>query len=378
MKKRICFVVAWMTTAESFLRDHIKALNKDYDVYLVGCVQEGDDMSLYSLTGYHHLEIRRNISIWHDLWTIWQLYRYFHTMKFDAVHSITPKAGLVTALAGWLAGVKHRTHIFTGQVWATCTGMMRWLLKSIDKVIARLNNHILVDGKSQRTFLEKEGVLRKGQALVFGSGSISGVHIPRFTPNSDIRNEMRITMGIREDVLCFIFLGRFHHDKGISELFDAYNRLASEEPNVFLLMVGRDEGDYLNTLQDYSHITEGKNFHFYGYTTEPEKCLNAADVYTLPTYREGFGTSVLEAACMGVPCITTDAYGVLDAYVVGETGLQCHVGDSESLYQCMRIMYDHPEMIKKMGKRARQRVIDEFSNERITNYWVEFYRQILG
>ena len=83
------------------------------------------------------------------------------------------EAGLVTAMAARMAGIPHRTHIFTGQVWATKQGFSRWILKAIDKLIAGLDNHILVDGKSQRSFLVKEGVLKEGQAEVFCNGSIA-------------------------------------------------------------------------------------------------------------------------------------------------------------------------------------------------------------
>lgn len=376
-KKKICFVVAIPGTAESFLRDHIEALSKEYDVYLAGNIKSDDDVRGLALKGWHHIDIERGISLWRDLKATWQAMRYFRRMKFSVVHSVTPKAGLVTALAGWLGGVKHRTHIFTGQVWSTRKGLMRTMLKSIDKVIARLDNHILVDGKSQRAFLVSEGVLREGQAEVFGHGSISGVNSVRFVPNADARQKIRGEIGIKEDTICYIFLGRLNHDKGIGELYEAFNRLAAEVQDVFLLLVGSDEEGYIDKLPQYPHIVEGKNFHFYGHTREPEKVLNAGDVYTLPTYREGFGTSILEAACIGLPCICSDAYGVLDAYVENETGLRCHVGDANSLYECMKQMHDNPNQMKRMGQQGRQRALSDFSGARLTEYWVDFYHRMI-
>lgn len=227
MKKRICFVVAIPMTAAVFLKDHIRVLSEEYDVYLVGNIQSEDEVKNLAITGWHSIEIERGISLTKDLKAVALLKSYFTEMKFDAVHSVTPKAGLVTALAGKLAGIKHRTHIFTGQVWATRTGAMRLLLKSIDKVIANCDNHILVDGKSQRAFLEKEGVLKPGKALVFCDGSIAGVNSERFVPDTETRKDEREKMGIKDDMLTYIFLGRLNHDKGIGELYEAYNRLAA-------------------------------------------------------------------------------------------------------------------------------------------------------
>lgn len=370
-------MVAVPLTAHSFLRDHIAALSKEYDVFLAGNIKGDDDVKGLALTGWHRIEIERGISLWRDLKAVFAARRYFKQMKFDAVHSVTPKAGLVTALAGKMACIKHRTHIFTGQVWSTRKGFMRGLLKTIDKVITRCDNHILVDGKSQRDFLVKEGVLRDGQAEVFAQGSINGVNSVRFVPDADARKEIREKLDIKNDALCYIFLGRLNHDKGIGELYEAYDRLASESDNVFLLLVGRDEEDYIFKLSQFPHINK-KNFHYYGSTPTPEKVLNAGDVFVLPTYREGFGTSVLEAACVGLPCICSDAYGVLDAYVEGETGLRCKVGDSESLYQCMKQMLDNPEMVKQMGKNSRNRALRDFNGAVLTECWVRFYESILG
>lgn len=378
MKKRICFVVAIPMTAAAFLKDHIRVLSEEYDVYLVGNIQSEDEVKNLAITGWHSIEIERGISLSKDLSAVFALKNYLKKMKFDAVHSVTPKAGLVTALAGKLAGIKHRTHIFTGQVWATRTGLMRQMLKSIDKIIAKCDNHIMVDGKSQRAFLEKEGVLKPGKALVFCKGSIAGVNSERFVPNAVARKEEREKVGIKDDMLTYIFLGRLNHDKGIGELYEAYNRLAADEKNVYLLLVGMDEEGYIDKLPDYKHILDGKNFSYYGLTKQPERVLNAGDVFVLPTYREGFGSSVLEAACIGLPCICSDAYGVLDAYIDGETGLQCKVGDAESLYQCMKKMHDDRDMRIKMGKRSRERALQDFNVKPISEAWLKFYNEILG
>jgi glycosyltransferase involved in cell wall biosynthesis len=376
MRKKICFITAVPGTAKSFLSDHINALRKEYDVFYVSNEQEASKVDVPN-DGYFSADIHRGISLINDLRSVHQLYRIFREERFDVVHSVSPKAGLLTAIAAWLAGIKHRVHIFTGQVWATRKGFMRWLLKTMDKVIARLDNHILVDGKTQRAFLEKEGVLRKGKADVFGEGSICGVNTHRFVPNLDLREAERQSIGIEDNALVFLFMGRLNHDKGIGELYAAYDRLAAEYKDVYLLLVGTDEENYISKLPQYSNINNS-NFFYYGATPTPEKVLNAGDVFVLPTYREGFGTSVLEAACMGLPSITSDAYGVLDASVEGETGLRCKVGDVDSLYDCMSYFCEHLDMVKIMGNKSRERILSDFAGERLTEYWVDFYNSLLS
>ena len=104
--------------------------------------------------------------------------------------------------------------------------------------------------------------------------------------------------------------------------------------------------------------------------------MQAADVFVLPTYREGFGSSVIEAQCLGLPVICSDAYGVMDAMVNQETGLRCKVGDVDSIYQCMKIFYEQPVLRQQFGENGRKRVLAQFTAERLTTCWVDFYYQI--
>ena len=373
-KKKICFVTAVPITATSFLRKHMAALSCSYSVHYV-CNAALSDVAGLSYDEFHYLPIERGFSIGKDIKALCKLYKCLRANKFVAVHSVTPKAGLLTAIAGWMAAVPVRIHIFTGQVWATRKGFVRWLLKAMDRIIVRLDTHILVDGKSQMAFLEREGVLKPGRATVFADGSISGVDTARFAPNAELRGKIRLELGIKDDMLAFIFVGRLTRDKGIEELLQAFEKLASERDDVFLLMVGWDEG-YGSKMQQYPHIG-ANNSCYYGATPAPEQVLNAGDVFVLPTYREGFGTSVLEAACTGIPVITSDAYGVLDSIVEGETGLRCKVGDAQGLYECMKYCNEHRPQVLQMGRKARERVLSSFTAERLTECWVEFYGKLL-
>lgn len=376
MKKSICFITAVPGSASAFLRDHMSALMKVYEVYYA-CSEPDEQKIDVAHNGYQCVDIQRSISFGKDLKAVWNLYRYFRRMKFDAVHSVTPKAGLVTALAAYFAGVPHRTHIFTGQVWANKRGFSRWLLKTLDKVIAKLNNHILVDGEGQRQFLIQQGVLSEHNSKVLGQGSICGVNLERFNPTKEMRETKRKELNVSEDTIVFSFMGRLNHDKGLYELLPAFNRLVAECPKAFLVLYGNDEENVASHFGEYNNLKEKENFLYYGLTREPQNMTQAADVFVLPTYREGFGSSVIEAAALGIPTICSDAYGVMDAMVDNVTGLRCQVGDEESLYYCMKQLYNDKSMRERMGKAGRERVLQDFDGRIITQKWVEFYHEML-
>lgn len=376
-RKRICFVVASPRSAQSFLKDHIKALSNDYDVYMAANFEGYQDLDIDGLSGKHHVPIMRGISIANDLKAVGNLRKYFRKMKFDAVHSVTPKAGLVTALAARMSGIKHRMHTFTGQVWATRQGISRLLLKNIDRIIAKADNRILVDGESQRKFLIAEGVVSREKSRVLGAGSICGANTSRFTPMTSVREEQRSKLGITPDKVVFSFMGRLNREKGIYELLQAFNELLKSSPNAYLLLFGHDEENCLNHISEYSDIVDGSNFKYYGPTSTPQLSLQAADVFCLPSYREGFGLSVIEASCLELPVICSDAYGMADTMVDTVTGVRCKVGDAASLTAAMKYLYDNPDERRRMGENGRKRVLDLFSGEKIVGAWVEYYHSLL-
>lgn len=379
-KKRIAFIVAIPGTAQAFLKDHFIEMVKEYDVNLVANFSCEDSIKEFTDIGVtcHHVPIMRQISFINDLKALFVLRSLFKKEKFVSVHSVTPKAGLLTSVAGWSVGVPHRIHIYTGQVWASRKGLMRSLLKFMDRLIAFFDTNVLVDGESQRQFLVKEGVIRESNSRVLANGSISGVKLERFITSESVRKTERDKFGLKEDDVVYIFLGRLNHDKGIGELYEAFNKLALECSNAKLILYGTDEEGYEVKAADYPNLKRDENFFFSGRTAKPFAALQGGDVFVLPTWREGFGTSVIEAQALALPVITTDAYGVLDASVPNETGLRCKVGDPEGLYQCMKLYYENPVLRKAHGESGRKRVEMLFDNKFVTAAWVDYYHELLG
>lgn len=378
-KKKIAFVVAIPGSAEAFLTNHFEVLTQEYDVTLIANFPKDYDASCFKgmKINYINAPIKREISVKNDLNALWKLYKIFKKEKFDSVHSVTPKAGLLTAWASWLAGIKVRIHIYTGQVWATRKGVMRIALKMMDKMIATLDNHILVDGEGQRQFLIKEGVVKERSSQVLAHGSICGVKLEKFNISNEVRITERTKFGFKNDDVVFIFLGRLNHDKGIGELYEAFNKLVAECPKAKLLLFGYDEGNYDAKADLYCNIKRGVNYFYPGPTPTPYESLQAGDVFCIPTWREGFGMSVIEASALQLPVITSDAYGVLSASVEGVTGMRCKVGDSKSLYLCMKEYYNSPEKRKAHGRAGRKWVVEKFDNAVVSKAWVEFYHNLL-
>lgn len=372
-KPRFCVVVSTPMTAKAFLRDQLKKLSSTYDLHVLANAPDAaflDDIGVGAF--FTSVPLKRNISPWHDLWALHALRRSLKQIKPQVVHSVTPKAGLLAMVAAWLAGIPCRIHTFTGQVWATKRGVSRWVLMIMDRLIAFFATHVVVDSPSQRDFLLTNKVVSPRKATVLGHGSISGVDLQRFKPDPDARAAVRKELGVAEDSVLFLYVGRLNRDKGIPELLEAFALNCAKYAQTRLLLVGPDEEGMERLISPESGVLR------VGYTDQPERYMAAADVFVLPSHREGFGSTVIEAAACGLPAVASRIYGLTDAVVDGETGILHRRGSAEDLASALAIMSGDHDMRRRMGSNARVRARRDFAMELVTRNTMEFYRHALG
>ena len=103
--------------------------------------------------------------------------------------------------------------------------------------------------------------------------------------------------------------------------------------------------------------------------------MAAADVLVLPSYREGFGSVIIEAAACEVPAIAYRIDGVVDAVEDGKTGVLVPVGDVWELKRAITTLAESPDIVRNMGASARQRVSEYFASETLSSYLLEFYKK---
>jgi glycosyltransferase involved in cell wall biosynthesis len=377
MKHSLVFVATTPFAVNAFLRTHLLALAKTHEVTL--CVNTTaypllDEVA--RVVRVHHIDIVRKIVPWQDLRAFFQLLQCFLEIRPASVHSLTPKAGLLAVLAGLLAGVPWRFHTFTGQVWATRAGLEKLLLKGVDRLIVQCASQVFADSASQCRFMKEEGVVQHGGVTVLGKGSVAGVDLERFRPDPAARASLRAETGVTDAAPVFIFVGRMVRDKGVFDLVEAFAMLNAKHGHWELWMVGPDEEGLQASLQAEGERL-GAHIHWFGPTPSPERYMAAADVFVLPSYREGFGSVIVEASACGIPSIAYRIDGVVDAIVENRTGCFVTKGDVEGLAQTMERLGSDPNMLSDLGEAARRRAIDDFSSSTVSAAWLAFYGSVL-
>ena len=375
---KVALVCAVPLTFNAFMRDHIVAISEAYKLTLA-CNGHKSDLKLDSSSciQFENIPIQRKIAPFLDLYALVKLCFLFWRNQFSLVHSITPKAGLLAMTAAFVCNIPVRLHVFTGQVWVTKTGVSRFILKNMDRITASLATHLLADSYSQRMFLIHEGVVKASKISVLMGGSIGGVDSERFSPNSAARELVRRALGIpKEDVLA-LFIGRLTLDKGIMDLALAFKEIAIKQPNLRLMIVGPDEGNITQRLSELL-IDYRDRVHIVSYTDQPEKYMAAADIFCLPSYREGFGSVVIEAAAVGLPALASKIYGLTDAVEEGVTGFLHEPRSVEQLMRLLERYASDTDLRIQMGQNARARAIKQFSSEGLVQAQMKFYSDALN
>ncbi|MBV4454523.1 MULTISPECIES: glycosyltransferase [Pseudomonas] len=360
-QQKICVVATVPVALKVFMVEHINKLAETYSVTVMANAASEDIYHfLDKRIKFIPLPIQRKVSMFSDVLSLIRLFRIFSVERFDCVLSIMPKSGLLTMLAGYFARVPCRIHIFTGQVWYTKKGFSRFALKKLDQLLAFAATHLLADSPSQRDFLIEENVVKPPKIEVLGKGSISGVDLARFKPNAVARARIRSELGLDDAALVFLFMARLTRAKGIVDLARAFTSVATRAPNAHLLVVGPDEESLEGVITELSEKFKGR-CHRIGFTNDPEGYMAAADIFSLPSYREGFSLATIQAAGVGLPAIASRIYGLSDAVQEGVTGLLHRPGAIDEMSDAMVKLYSDRELRRSLAEAARHRAHTEFA-----------------
>lgn len=376
MKKKLFRISTVPTTLESLLNDQLRMLNEHYEVVAVS--SPGKEMQvLWEREGIRTIEVpmERRISPIKDFISLIRMIRVFAKERPYMVHSMTPKAGLISMLAGWMTRVPVRMHTFTGLVFPTATGWKQRLLMCTDWLTCACATHVNPEGEGVKRDLMTYGITKKPLQII-GNGSICGVDMAYFDRTESV---MKQAVAYREKgCFTFCFVGRIVRDKGINELVSAFVRLHEKYPQVRLLLVGPFEKKLDPVLPETEKaIQNHPAIRFMGFQPDVRPFLVASGTLVLPSYREGFPNVVLQAGAMGLPSIVTDINGCNEIIIPNENGVIIPSKDEEALYRAMENFLLHPEEIQRMAKKARSMIASRYDRKVLWEALLKTYKRLI-
>lgn len=368
-KKKIIRITTVGMSLDSLLKGQLHMLNEHYEV--VGVCSPGPELTLVSerenirTVGVH---MERHIALREDLASLRALIRLFRKEKPWMVHSITPKAGLLSMIAAKICHVPVRIHTFTGLIWPTAEGMRRQLLMFTDRVTCACATDIIPEGKGVRHDMMAAHITSKPLHII-GNGNVNGIDLNYFDPSKYPMHD--------PSTFTFVFVGRLVADKGINELTEAFNWLHAEHKNVKLLLVGPYEKDLDPLSDDALEIIENNEAVIaVGEQSDVRPYYAQADALVFPSYREGFPNVVLEAGAMGLPCIVTDINGCNEIVFNGINGTIIKPHSVQELYEAMLRYVSHPEQVKDMAQQARRLIAERFDRSMVWAKLLQRYQNI--
>lgn len=362
--KKICGITTLPGTIKSFMLPNLEYVSDHgYECY---CISSPGELTSDKVTFIPISQMKWGLmSPLQLIKCVRALYKIFKKEKFDIIQYATSNAALCAAIAGWLAKIPVRIDCQWGISYPIYKGWRRWLFYYSTKIVCRLSTSVQPDSNGNLRFSIENKLYPAEKGEVIYNGSACGVDLEKynFQKRSEWRKEVSEHFNLGKYKTVFGFVGRVVVEKGINELLDSFIRL--DKPDSCLMLVGPLNDVTRLNQEIYKKAKEKTNIIFVGRVPNAAKYYAAFDYMMLPSYQEGFGMSVLEAAGVGTPSIISNIKGPTELIDDGYNGLICDVKSVESLFSIMeKAYYMTSEEYEVLSKNAYEKAVRDFdSNE---------------
>lgn len=347
------FAVLAMAPADSF-SERIRAAGIDFqDVPISG-------------GGTNPIAELRSVAI---LWA--SLSRPRHAKRIDLVFSYTPKGNLYSALACMASHLPFVANV-SGQGRTTISPSgISWIVEILYRITLPHAHRVFFQNNDDLSSFLQRGMVRTDQAERLPG---SGVDLVRFRPTDSAPRRSGAA-----DCPVFLMMARLMWDKGVGEYVAAARIVKARFPGARFLILGFldvDNPSAISRAQMEEWIGEGA-VEYKGATDDVRPWIAGADCVVLPSYREGVPRTLLEAAAMACPVITTDAPGCRDTVIDGRTGFLCRVADPGDLAEKMlRMAALSPDKRREMGICGRALMVESFDEGIVLSRYLAVTREV--
>lgn len=367
MSKKICFVVTVSMTVDQFLRFGFEEFhNNGFEVHVIADMDKEYVQGLPDYVHAYPIKMSRGIDPKGLLSAIKQMKKYFKENKFDIVQYSTPNASLYASVAAKKAKIPVRLYCQWGMVYLGFSGIRKTIFKTIEKVVCKNSTDIQPDSKGNLDFCRKMGFYDEKKSRIVWNGSANGLDLAKYdySKKSLYRQEIRDKYNISQDTVVLGFLGRVGRDKGFNELMSAFKILNEKYSNLKLLYVGPNEKPDTVDQELLKYFDECENIIYTGgWVDDTQRYYSAMDIFLFPSYREGFGSVVIEAESMGVSVVVSDIPGPQNGMIEGETGFKVPPREVTPLVEKASVLIENKELREKFGESGAKYAAQNFDSK---------------
>lgn len=380
---KVLHVFTLFRTARSFFDGQFAYLGEHgYVVHLVTSPDDNtDDFVRRNKIVYHPMPVSRCIAPLQDIKTLWNLVELISRERFDIVVGHTPKGALVAMIASTLSFTPKRVYYRHGLIYTTASGVNRLLFKTVERVTALLATKIVNVSPSLSQVALRDHLNPPRKQCVIGAGTCGGIDAQHLLNPALVEaaklDLFRQKYGMAPGELIVGFCGRLCPDKGIIELIEGFKRFKqAHDLSAQLLLVGEyDERDILPDAIKQS-IVNSRDIISTGHIDKSEIAYYYAlmDLFVFPSYREGFGMSVLEASAMERPILVSRSHGCIDSILEGQTGYYIDLS-AEGIKAGLERMLEPTERVR-LGEQGRKFVLANFDHSVMWPKVLEMYQSL--
>jgi glycosyltransferase involved in cell wall biosynthesis len=328
----------------------------------------GDYYQLLQTSGFEWIPFplsRQGVNPFGELVTLWRLIRLYHKVRPDIVHHFTIKpviygsfAAHILRIPGIINSITGLGHLFIDP--GTFTGVLREIAKIMYRIILPQTRVIFENPEDEKTFIDQGLLGSKQSHLILGTG----VDTDRFRP-VEKHNEVPLVL----------FSSRSLITKGLPEYVTAASILKAKGLNARFIVAGTTDPGNPASISD-EQIEAWKDadvVELWGWQNDMPSILAQADIFCLPSYREGIPNALLEACAAGLPIVATDVPGCRDVVTSGVNGLLVPVKNPEALADALEHLILDRELRLTMGTAAREIAI-QFNTKKVNAETLTVYR----
>ena len=349
---------------------------------VLGISNAGKDVGVVEAAGIKHIAVpmTRRFSPAKDLNALLDLTRTFQRERVDIVHTHNPKPGLLGQLAARLAGVPVVVNTIHGFYFHDhMRPLPRRFYILMEQLAAAQSDHILSQNPEDIVTAIEEHIAPPERLEPLGNG----IDLHRFDPakvSDDVIRATRAALGLADDDVVIGFVGRLVEEKGLRELFEAVHSLREKHPKLRLLIIGPPDPEKPDNLDENAAVGAGiaDITVFAGLRQDLPELYASMDVFVLPSHREGFPRSPMEAAAMSRPVVATDIRGCRETVVDGETGVLVPVRDPASLARAIERYVVDPERRRRHGRAGNALAAVHFDEQLVFERVAATYERLLA